>query len=86
MDMRIMIADYRQHLKQVMTIHTETVRRLVNNDSTPPLEMAAVLEDIANLYLDMSDEIRNAALGRTEVELLSDEEILEERIPAVARG
>jgi len=58
------LQDYRQHLNEVMTIQGETVRRLVADDSTPPLEMAAVLEDIANLFLDISDDIRDLALGQ----------------------
>jgi hypothetical protein len=54
--------DYRHHLRDITAIQTETVRRLVDSD-TPPLEMAAVLEDIANKFLDMSDEIRDFALS-----------------------
>jgi hypothetical protein len=57
--------DYRTYLREATTIQTETIRRLIDNDSTPPLEVAAVLEDIANLYLDISDDIRDLALGRT---------------------
>ncbi len=58
------IQDYRQYLRDITAIQTETVRRLVESDTTPPMEMAAVLEDIANKYLDMSDEIRDFALTR----------------------
>lgn len=58
------LQDCRQHLHEVMTIQGEAIRRLIADDSTPPLEMAAVLEDIANLFLDMSDEIRDLALGQ----------------------
>lgn len=53
--------DYRAHLRDITSIQTETIRRLVNSE-TSPLEMAAVLEDIANKFLDMSDEIRDFAL------------------------
>lgn len=59
------IHDYRSHLRDITAIQTETVRRLVNSD-TPPLEMAAVLEDIANKFLDISDEIRDFALSLPE--------------------
>jgi len=52
---------YRQHLRDITAIQNETVRRLIDSD-TPPLEMAAVLEDIANKFLDISDEIRDFAL------------------------
>jgi len=58
------IDDYRRYLNQVMAIQSETVRRLTESDSLPPIEMAAVLEDIANTFLDLSDEIRDVALGR----------------------
>jgi hypothetical protein len=57
---------YRHYLKDITAIQAETVRRLVDNDATPPMEMAAVLEDIANKFLDMSDEIRDFALARPE--------------------
>jgi hypothetical protein len=57
------LQDYRRYLRDITSIQAETVRRLVENDSTPPMEMAAVLEDIANKFLDMSDEIRDFALA-----------------------
>jgi hypothetical protein len=60
------IHDYRQYLRDITAIQAETVRRLVESDSTPPMEMAAVLEDIANKFLDMSDEVRDFALARPE--------------------
>lgn len=65
------LQDYRQHLHEVMIIQGETVRRLIADDSTPPLEMAAVLEDIANLFLDISDDIRDLALGQPQEPLQS---------------
>jgi len=57
------IQEYRLYLKDVTAIQAETVRRLIETDNLPPLEMAAVLEDIANKFLDMSDDIREFALG-----------------------
>lgn len=56
--------DYRQYLHQVMAIQSETVRRLSESEAMPPIEVAAVLEDVANTFLDLSDEIRDYALGR----------------------
>lgn len=56
--------DYKQYLRDITAIQTETVRRLMENDAASPMEMAAVLEDIANKFLDMSDDIRDYALGR----------------------
>jgi len=56
--------DYRQHLRNVTTIHTESVRRLIADHAIAPLDMAAMLEDMANVYLDLSDGIRVMALGR----------------------
>jgi hypothetical protein len=58
--------DYRQYLRDITAIQTETVRRLVETDATPPMEVAAVLEDIANKFLDISDDIRDFALSRQE--------------------
>lgn len=78
--------DYRLHLQQVMAIQTETLRRLISDDSTPPLEMAAVLEDMANAYLDISDEIRDFALGRLGSDLSFLAESLEEASPASVLG
>lgn len=63
------IQDYRQYLRDITAIQAETVRRLVESDTTPPMEMAAVLEDIANKFMDMSDEIRDFALGHQEADL-----------------
>lgn len=59
------LEDYRKYLRDITSIQAETVRRLAENN-TPPLEMAAVLEDIANKFLDMSDEIRDFALTHQE--------------------
>lgn len=50
--------DYFNYIKEVTAIHNETVRRLVDRDDTPPLELADLFEDVANRYLDISDEIR----------------------------
>ncbi|GAA0545805.1 hypothetical protein FHS83_000680 [Rhizomicrobium palustre] len=55
---------YRQYIHQVMEIQSETVRRLADTEAMPPIEMAALLEDVANTFLDLSDEIRDFALGR----------------------
>jgi hypothetical protein len=61
------MVEFQQYLREVTAIQAETIRRLVNNGATPPMEFAAVLEDIANLYLDISDDIRDFALTRQEV-------------------
>ena len=47
----------RDYLKRVTLVHNEIVQRLVNNGDTPSLELAAMFENAANLYLDISDEI-----------------------------
>jgi hypothetical protein len=78
--------EYREHLQQVMAIQTETIRRLIADASTPPLEMAAVLEDMANAYLDLSDEIRDFALGRPAAEPEYLAENPEEANPVAALG
>ncbi len=64
MEQMTTMGDFRAYLQRVTAIQNETIRRLVKDDATPPLEVAAVLEDIANLFLDLSDEIREFALGR----------------------
>ena len=45
------------YLKRVTLVHNEMVQHLVNNGDTPSLELAAMFENAANLYLDISDEI-----------------------------
>jgi hypothetical protein len=51
--------DYQEYLKQVTLIQQETIRRLINYDHTPPLELAEMFEGIANQYLDISEQIRD---------------------------
>lgn len=58
--------DYRRYLQNITTIQTEIVRRLTETNGLPPLEIAAALEDVANQYLNLSDEIRGYALSHRE--------------------
>lgn len=76
------LQDYRQYLREVTVIQTETIRRLIDDDSAAPLEMAAVLEDIANLFLDISDDIREYALGQPQAALRVVQDTLSEADPA----
>ncbi len=55
--------DLRSYLHEVMAIQTETIRRIVSDDNAAPLDVAALLEDVANQFLDISDEIREFAQG-----------------------
>ena len=61
--------NYAEYMKQVTAIHHETIRRLVDHDATSPSEIAALFEEVANLYLDISEEIR-AHIISEEVERL----------------
>jgi hypothetical protein len=48
-------------------LHTEMVRRLINDPTVQPVELAGFLEDVANAYLSISEElsqIAKAAEGR----------------------
>lgn len=54
---------YQGYLREVTSINNEAIRRLIECDSTPPLELAAMFEDIANLYLDFSESIRQQYLA-----------------------
>jgi hypothetical protein len=56
------MADYRAYLQQVMTIQSEAVRRLAEDEAIAPMDVAAMLEDVANSFLDLSEEIRTFAL------------------------
>ena len=42
-------------------VHTEMVRRLVNDPSVRPVELAGFLEDVANVYLAISEELSHLA-------------------------
>lgn len=55
---------YRAYVQRVMVIQSEAVRRLVENETLPLQEMADFLEDVANNYLNLSDELRDLARGR----------------------
>lgn len=49
--------DYCNYVKRVTAIHKEAVQRLVDCDDTNLAELAELFESIANLYLDISEEI-----------------------------
>jgi len=38
-------------------LHTEMVRRLINDPTVQPVELAGFLEDVANAYLSISEEL-----------------------------
>jgi hypothetical protein len=38
-------------------LHTEMVRRLINDPTVQPVELAGFLEDVANIYLSISEEL-----------------------------
>ncbi len=50
--------NYYDYVKRVTAINTEAVRRLVDCEDTNSLDLAELFEGIANLYLDISDDIR----------------------------
>jgi phosphate uptake regulator len=60
---------YSDYVKRVTAIHHETVRRLIDHDGTNLREIAELFEDVANLYLNISEEI-HAHLISEEVERL----------------
>jgi len=74
--------NYCLYLQQVMEIQSEAVRRLANCEGTPAIEVAAMLEDIANTFLNISDAIRDVALGRKEFEPV-DISLLAEKAKAI---
>lgn len=70
------IDEYRQYLRDITAIQMETVRRLFETEGLPPMEIAAVLEDIANKFLDVSDDIRELALLESEGQAISPEDAI----------
>ena len=43
-------------------LHTEMVRRLISDPRVQPIELAGFLEDVANAYMSISEEL--SQLGR----------------------
>ena len=69
--------NFQDYLKQATAVHNEIIQHLANNDDTPSLELAAIFENAANLYLDISDEIsmsQKKSDGRIIEEMGSDSE------------
>ena len=56
--------DYCNYVKRVTAIHKEAVQRLVDCDDTNLLELAEMFEGIANLYLDISEDIRERFISQ----------------------
>ena len=54
---------YCEYMKRVTAIHKETVKRLLDCEQTDLLEIAALFEDTANLYMDISEEIRTKVMS-----------------------
>lgn len=46
------------YIKQITEIHGETIRRLLDQQAVNLPELAELFEDIGNVYLDLSEEIR----------------------------
>ncbi len=42
-------------------LHTEMVRRLINDPKVQPVELAGFLEDVANAYLSIAEELSQIA-------------------------
>jgi len=62
-----MIRPYSEEILTRTKLHTEMVRRLVNDPTVQPIELAGFLEDVANAYLSISEELSQivkAAEGR----------------------
>lgn len=53
-----------KELRTRTTIHAEMVRRLIDEAQDAPSELAEVLEDVANAYLDMMEEIAAMRMSR----------------------
>ena len=56
--------DLGEQLRARTEIHAEMVRRLIADTGGAPLELGEVLEDIANTYLDIAEEISELARAR----------------------
>lgn len=74
---------YCEYMKRVTSIHKETVKRLLDCEQTDLLEIAELFEDTANLYMDISEEIRTKvmALGDAADSRTDLRSILQLRIP-----
>jgi hypothetical protein len=47
-------------------LHTEMVRRLISDPTIEPVELAGFLEDVANVYLTISEELSRIARASRE--------------------
>jgi len=56
-----------EYMKRVTAIHDEAVRRLVDNKDVSLAELAAFFEDIGNLYLNISEDIRSKVTSGSEL-------------------
>ncbi len=54
---------YCEYMKRVTSIHKETVKRLLDCEQTDLLEIAELFEDTANLYMNISEEIRTKVMA-----------------------
>jgi len=59
----------RQYLKQVVTIQNELLCRLLDDRYEPPSDLADVLEDAADTFMDLSAMIRQRHLRCSEPNL-----------------
>jgi hypothetical protein len=48
---------FREHLKQVVRLHTAMFEKLLFEDKDMPIQLAELFEDAGNTYLDISESI-----------------------------
>ncbi|MEF2074845.1 hypothetical protein [Consotaella aegiceratis] len=58
----------RPYLKEVATIHSEILRRLLDEPSVIPLDLAEAFEDAGNKFIDLSHMISRRYLAATQDE------------------
>lgn len=50
-------AYFRKNLRSIVGIHGAMFQKLLAENGEPPLQLAALFEEIGNRYLDLSEEI-----------------------------
>jgi len=56
---------FQRDLRRIVSAHTEMFHRLLEEEEGPPLELAALFEDVGNRYLDIAERIRELRRPRT---------------------
>lgn len=61
------VRDYFDYLKEINEVHNLAIQRLLSGDNRMLPELAELCEDIGNLYLNFSEDIRRFLMSDAEL-------------------